>query len=134
MRVRTHLALLAAVVFLPVILGSAIAIRLLLDAERQAVLRSMQELARATVLTMDQELTAALASGQALTTSMSLFRGDFATFYSQAQSANAGSARHTVLLRADGSQVFNTARPYGMSAAEPTAACCSWKTTTTCAT
>ncbi|SDE86353.1 Signal transduction histidine kinase [Massilia sp. PDC64] len=122
MRVRTHLALLAAVVFLPVILGSAIAIRLLLDAEREAVLRSMQELARATVLTMDQELTAALASGQALTTSMALFRGDFATFYSQAQSANAGSARHTVLLRADGSQVFNTARPYGASAAEPTAA------------
>ncbi len=122
MRVRTHLALLAAGVFLPVILGSAIAIRLLLDAERQAVLRSMQELARATVLTMDQELTAALASGQALTTSMSLFRGDFATFYSQAQGANAGSARHTVLLRADGTQVFNTARPYGVPSAEPTAA------------
>nr|WP_198119848.1 HAMP domain-containing sensor histidine kinase [Massilia rhizosphaerae] len=122
MRVRTHLALLAAVVFLPVILGSAIAIRLLLDAEREAVLRSMQELARATVLTMDRELTAALASGQALTTSLSLFRGDFATFYSQAKSANAGSGRETVLLRADGEQVFNTARPYGAPAGQPSAA------------
>lgn len=122
MRVRTHLALLAVVVFLPVILGSAIAIRLLLDAEREAVLRSMQELARATVLTMDRELTAALASGQALTTSMSLFRGDFATFYSQARSANAGSGRETVLLRADGEQVFNTARPYGAPAGQPSAA------------
>lgn len=122
MRVRTHLALLAAVVFLPVILGSAIAIRLLLDAERQAVLRSMQELARATVLTMDQELTAALASGQALTTSLSLFRGDFATFYSQASNANAGSGRHTVLLRADGEEVFDTIRPYGSAAGEPPAA------------
>ena len=121
MRVRTHLALLAAVVFLPVILGSVIAIRLLLDAERQAVLRGMQELARATVLTMDQELTAALASGQALTTSTALFRGDFATFYSQARSADAGSVRHTVLLRADGTQVFNTARSYGAPAAEPLA-------------
>jgi signal transduction histidine kinase len=122
MRVRTHLALLAAAVFLPVILGSAIAIRLLLDAERQAVLRSMQELARATVLTMDRELTAALASGQALTTSLSLFRGDFATFYSQAKSANAGGVRETALLRADGVQVFNTARPYGTPGAEPSAA------------
>jgi signal transduction histidine kinase len=122
MRVRTHLALLATAVFLPVILGSAIAIRLLLDAERQAVLRSMQELARATVLTMDQELTAALASGQALTTSLSLFRGDFPTFYSQAKSANAGSGRETALLRADGGQVFNTARPYGVPGAEPSAA------------
>jgi signal transduction histidine kinase len=122
MRVRTHLALLAAVVFLPVILGSAIAIRLLLDAERHAVLRSMQELARATVLTMDQELTAALASGQALTTSMALFRGDFATFYSQASNANAGSGRHTALLRADGGEVFNTVRPYGTATGEPSAA------------
>jgi signal transduction histidine kinase len=122
MRVRTHLALLAAAVFLPVILGSAIAIRLLLDAERQAVLRSMQELARATVLTMDRELTAALASGQALTTSLTLFRGDFATFYSQAKSANAGGVRETALLRADGVQVFNTARPYGVPGAEPSAA------------
>ena len=122
MRVRTHLALLAAVVFLPVLLGSAIAIRLLLDAEREAVLRSMQELSRATVLTMDRELTAALASGQALTTSLSLFRGDFATFYSQARSANAGSGRETVLLRADGEQVFNTARPYGAPPGQPSAA------------
>jgi signal transduction histidine kinase len=122
MRVRTHLALLAAVVFLPVILGSAIAIRLLLDAERQAVLRSMQELARATVLTMDQGLAAALASGQALTTSLSLFRGDFATFYSQADNANAGSGRRTALLRADGAEVFNTIRPYGTATGEPSAA------------
>jgi signal transduction histidine kinase/CheY-like chemotaxis protein len=122
MRVRTHLALLAAAVFLPVILGSAIAIRLLLDAERQAVLRSMQELARATALTMDRELTAALASGQALTTSLTLFRGDFATFYSQAKSANAGTGRDTALLRADGEQVFNTARPYGAPSAAPSAA------------
>jgi signal transduction histidine kinase len=82
----------------------------------------MQELARATVLTMDQELTAALASGQALTTSLSLFRGDFATFYSQASTANAGSRRHTVLLRADGEEVFNTVRPYGAAVAEPSAA------------
>ena len=119
MRVRTHLALLAAAVFLPVIFGSVLAIRLLLDAERQAALRSMQELARATVLTMDREMTAALASGQALATSMNLFRGDFATFYTQAGNANAGSPRHTLLLRADGEQVFNTVRPYGAVAGDP---------------
>lgn len=122
MRVRTHLALLAAAVFLPVIFGSALAIRLLLDAERQAALRSMQELARATVLTMDREMTAALASGQALATSPILFRGDFAAFYSQAGNANGGSQRHTILLRADGEQIFNTVRPYGAVAGDPPAA------------
>ena len=122
MRVRTHLTLLAAAVFLPLILGSAIAISLVLDAERHAVQRSMQELARATVLAMDQELTAAIASGQALATSVALNRGDFPTFYAQARAANAGSPRHTALLRPDAQQLFNTVLPYGEAIREPTAA------------
>jgi signal transduction histidine kinase/CheY-like chemotaxis protein len=121
MKVRTHLILLAAAVFLPLILGSAIAIRLVLDAERHAVQRSMQELARATVLAMDQELTAAAASGQALATSMALYRGDFETFYAQARAANAGSPRNTALLRPDAQQMFNTVLPYGDAIREPTA-------------
>jgi hypothetical protein len=124
MRVRTHLAWLAAAVFLPLILGSAIAITLVLDAERHAVQRSMQELARATVLAMDQELTAAVASGQALATSVALHRGDFPTFYDQARAANAGSPRHTALLRPDAQQLFNTVLPYGEPIREPTAAAC----------
>jgi hypothetical protein len=80
MRVRTHLSLLAAAVFLPMIIGAGVAIKLLLDAERQAVLRGMQELARASVLAMDQELTAALAAGQVLSTSARLRHGDFEAF------------------------------------------------------
>jgi signal transduction histidine kinase/CheY-like chemotaxis protein len=122
MRVRTHLALLAAAVFLPMIVGSAIVIKLLLDAERHAVMRSMQELARATVLAMDQELTAAIASAQALSTSMALRRGDIETFYRQARAANAGSARNTALLRPDAQQLFNTLQPYGTPGAAPSAA------------
>jgi signal transduction histidine kinase len=122
MRVRTHLALLAAAVFLPLIVGSAIAIKLLLDAERHAALRSMQELARATVLAMDQELTAAIASGQALSTSMALHRGEFEVFYGQARAANAGSARNTALLRPDAQQLFNTVLPFGAAIPAPTAA------------
>jgi signal transduction histidine kinase len=119
MRVRTHLALLAAAVFLPMILGSAIAIKLLLDAERHAAVRSMQELARASVLAMDQELTAAIASGRALSTSMALYRGDFEVFYGQARAANAGSARNTALLRPDAQQLFNTVQPYGAAIPAP---------------
>jgi signal transduction histidine kinase len=122
MKVRTHLALLAVAVFLPLIVGSAIAIKLLLDAERHAALRSMQELARATVLAMDQELTAGIASSHALSTSIALQRGDFELFYGQARAANAGSARNTALLRADGQQVFNTVLPYGAAIPAPGAA------------
>jgi signal transduction histidine kinase len=122
MRVRTHLALLAAAVFLPLIVGSAIAIKLLLDAERHAALRSMQELARAAVLAMDQELTAAIASAQALSTSIALHRGEFEVFYNQARAANAGSARNTALLRPDAQQLFNTVLPFGAAIPAPAAA------------
>ena len=119
MRVRTHLSLLAAAVFLPVILGSAIAIKFLLDAERQAVLRSMQELARATVLSMDQEITAAVASAQVLATSARLRRGDLGGFYGQALAANAGSVRQTALLRPDGQQILTTYLPFGAPVPAP---------------
>jgi signal transduction histidine kinase/ActR/RegA family two-component response regulator len=121
MRVRTHLSLLAAAVFLPVILGSAIAIKFLLDAERQAVLRSMQELARATVLSMDQEITAAAASAQVLATSGRLAEGDFEGFYRQALAANASSVRRTAVLRADGQQILTTYLRFGAPIPAPPA-------------
>jgi hypothetical protein len=73
----------------------------------------MQELARASVLAMDQELTAALASGQVLATSARLQRGDFEGFHGQALAANAGGSRQTALLREDGQQLFNAALPFG---------------------
>jgi hypothetical protein len=119
MRVRTHLSLLAVAVFLPMIVGAGVAIKLLLDAERHAVLSGMQELARASVLAMDQELTAAMAAGQALSTSARLKQGNFEGFYGQARAANAGTHRETAVLREDGQQLFNTALPFGQALAPP---------------
>jgi len=121
MRVRTHLSLLAAAVFLPMIVGAGVAIKLLLDAERHAVLRGMQELARTSVLAMDQELTAAIATGRTLATSARLRSGDFEAFYAQARMANAGSTRQTAVLREDGQQLFNTVVPFGQPIAPPPA-------------
>jgi signal transduction histidine kinase len=121
MKVRTHLSLLAAAVFLPLIVGAGVAIKLLLDAERHAVLGGMQELARASVLAMDQELTAAVAAGQALSTSARLRRGDFEAFYGQARAANAGTRRETAVLREDGQQLLNTVLPFGQAIAAPPA-------------
>jgi signal transduction histidine kinase len=119
MRVRTHLSLLAAAVFLPMIVGAGVAIKLLLDAERHAMLSGMQELARASVLAMDQELTAAIAAGQALSTSARLTQGDFEGFYAQSRAANAGTHRETAVLREDGQQLFNTEVPFGQAIAAP---------------
>jgi signal transduction histidine kinase/CheY-like chemotaxis protein len=68
---------------------------------------------------MDQELTAALAAGQVLSTSARLRHGDFEAFYGQAIAANAGSKRHTAVLREDGQQLFNTVVPFGQPVGAP---------------
>jgi signal transduction histidine kinase/ActR/RegA family two-component response regulator len=119
MRVRSHIALLVAVVLVPVVLFSALVLHFLIDAERKASLRSMQELARATVLIMDQELTVAMAAAQSLGTSPSLARGDFAEFYQQAKNANAGRVTNVALIDEHGQQLFNTIAPYGTRISPP---------------
>ncbi|MDQ1918947.1 hybrid sensor histidine kinase/response regulator [Massilia pseudoviolaceinigra] len=120
MKVRSHIALLVAAILVPIVLLSIVAISVLLAAERKAALGGMEELARATVLIMDQEMLLARATAQTLATSRSLARGDFDDFYRQAQGANAGRAMHTAFISEQGQQVFNTIRPYGAQIAAPT--------------
>jgi signal transduction histidine kinase len=120
MKVRSHLGLLVVAVLLPVVLFSAIVLNFLIAAERQAVLRSMQELARATVLVMDKEMAAAMSIAQSLSASRSLERGDFADFYQQAKIANAGRETNVALIDESGQQLFNTAVPFGTQISPPT--------------
>ena len=120
MKVRSHIVLLVAAVLVPIVLLSVVAISFLLAAERKAALRGMEELARASVLVMDQEMLLARATAQTLAAAPSLARGDFAAFYEQARSANAGRAMHTALISEDGQQLFNTVKPYGTAIAAPT--------------
>ena len=121
MKVRSHIALLVAAVLVPIAVFSIMAINFLIAAERKAALRSMEELARATILLMDQEMSFAKATAQTLGTSRILAQGNFADFYAQARSANLGRAMHTALIGENGQQLFNTVRPYGAPIAAPTA-------------
>ncbi|MCC2971876.1 ATP-binding protein [Massilia sp. IC2-476] len=122
MKVRSHIALLAAAILVPTVVFSIVVLNVLLTAEREAALRSMQELARASVNAMDREMTFAMATARTLQTSRNLKEGKFEGFYGQAVDANTGRDTHTALLDERGQQVFNTVRPYGTSIPAPNAA------------
>jgi signal transduction histidine kinase/ActR/RegA family two-component response regulator len=119
MKVKSHIALLVTAILVPIILFSAIVLNVLLTAERKAALRSLQELARASVNVMDRELTFAMATAQTLSTSRNLDEGNFEAFYVQARTANRESAIHAALLDEKGQQVFNTVRPFGTTIPAP---------------
>ena len=112
----------AGVVLLPVILVLGYAIATLLDAERDAYLRSMREAARSASLAADREWSYAAGSATALSTSALLATHDLPGFFGQCLATVAGTEMNTVLIDASGQQVFNTVRPYGTSFAKPTEA------------
>ena len=121
MKVRSHIALLVSAILVPTVLFSAVVLHLLLTAEREAALRSMHELARASVNVMEREATFAMATAQTLSTSRNLDEGNFAAFYAQALASNKHREIHSALLDEHGQQIFNTVRPFGARIPAPNA-------------
>lgn len=113
MKLRGHLALIATATLLPVIVFSAIALKMLLDAERKAVLRSLHETARSTALMIDRELGSAETGLKILASSPRLTGGDLSGFYEQAVLMRVGTSSWTVLLDNQGQQLINTVVPFG---------------------
>jgi signal transduction histidine kinase len=112
-KARAYLAVMALAVLVPIVLFAAIALSMLLQAEREAALRGMQETARATALAVDRELSVAEARAKVLATSTSLARGNMQTFHERASMINRGGASWTVLFDESGQQLVNTRVPYG---------------------
>ena len=113
MKLRSHLALIATATLLPVMVFSTIALNMLLDAERKAVLRSLHETARSTALMIDREIGSAETGLKVLGTSARLTAGDLSGFYEQARLMRVGNGSWTVLLDGDGQQLVNTVVPFG---------------------
>lgn len=119
MKVRSHIALVAVAILVPAVLFSAAVLNVLLTAERKAALRSMQELARASLSVMDREMTYAMATAHVLSTSRNLHEGNFGAFYAQTKIANNDRGIHGALIAENGQQIFNTVRPYGSQIPAP---------------
>ncbi len=113
MKVRTYLALAATAVLVPVVIFSAVVLNKLLDAERKTALRSVQETARATALTVDRELASAEATLRVLGTSSYLAQNDLRAFYEQAKTATESQGSWIVLFDRAGQQLINTYAPFG---------------------
>ncbi len=113
MKIRTQLMFIAAATLLPVVVFSAVALNLLLEAERNAALKNLREAARAMALIVDGELGTADAALRMLGTSRALSSGDMPGFHEQAKSADRGPGSWTLLFNYRGQQLINTLLPFG---------------------
>lgn len=113
MKIRGHLVSIATATLIPLVLFSAIALNMLLGAERKAVLKGLHETARSTALMIDRELGSAETGLKVLASSPRLASGDLAGFYEQARLLHNGPGSWTTLLDSQGQQVINTVVPYG---------------------
>ena len=112
MKVKSHLAMMVTAVLVPIVFFSGWTLLTLLQAERDLALRNMHEVARSTMLAIDQEMAVASAISTTLATSHRLKDGDFPAFYEIAIATNKGKNTHTSLLDNTGLQLFNTRFPY----------------------
>jgi signal transduction histidine kinase len=112
-KARAYLAVMALAVLVPIVLFSTIALSMLLQAERDAALRSLQETSRATALAVEQELGLAEARAKYLSSAESLVRGDLQAFHRRASNVNQDGTSWTVLFDEEGQQLVNTLVPFG---------------------
>jgi signal transduction histidine kinase len=113
MKVRSHLALTVVAAMVPLIVFSAIGLKMLLNAEREAALHGVHETVRATALAVDRELSNAESAMRVLAASQSLANEDLEAFYLQALASSQSADTWTVLFNRDGYQLINTQVPYG---------------------
>ena len=113
MKIRAHLALIVTATLIPVIVFSAVALNLLLDAERKAAVKTLRETARSAALIVDRDLGIAEAGLRVLATSQHLVSGDLSSFYRQAKAADRGNSAWTMLFDAEGRPLINTGQPLG---------------------
>jgi signal transduction histidine kinase/CheY-like chemotaxis protein len=108
LRVRAHLALMAATVLIPVVLLFAAGLAILLRAERDATHAAAREASAALALAVDRELASAEAALKVLANSPYLTDGNLEGFREQALLARTSELAWIVLFDRDAMQLVNT--------------------------
>jgi signal transduction histidine kinase len=111
MKLRTHYLILAFFIIVPLVAGSGLALKMLLDAHREAAVGRIEDSSRAIAMMVDAELAKALAVTHTLASSRALADNDLAAFYREAAAANAGPGAWVILYDATGQQLVNTRLP-----------------------
>lgn len=110
---RRYLLALSIAVILPALVFAGIVAWIYADRERDRYQSQVIELARGIMTSVERELGGIEAAVQALSTSRSLKRADYAVFYQQAIEAKTFNGTNVVVRDAAGQQLVNTRRPYG---------------------
>ena len=113
MKIRSYLALMVGAILVPVVAFSAVALNLMLRAEREAALKGVREMARISLVSIDRELTNARSALRMLSISTHLSKGEFAAFYEKARYADQFGTTITALLDERGELLLTTSVPYG---------------------
>lgn len=110
---RRYLQALSIAVILPALIFAGIVAWIYAERERERYQNHVIDLARGILTGIERELGGIEASVQALSTSRSLKRGDYATFYEQATEAKSFNGTNIVVRDETGQQLLNTRRPFG---------------------
>ena len=121
MKIRSHLLRMAAAILIPVIVASGLALETIRQAGRKAELRGLSETARSTALIVDREVQGSLSALKVLGSSPNLENRDFKAFYQQAAAFYQPGDSWIVLFDDKGTQIVNTAVPYGTPLPQPLA-------------
>ena len=113
MRIKTYLAGMVAAVVLPLGVAALLAIDTVREGERRAALEALHATVRATALVVDAEVQKSLGALEVLGRSEHFQTGNFRALYRQAQAMSRMPDVWTLVLDETGTQVFNTAVPFG---------------------
>jgi signal transduction histidine kinase len=108
MKVRSLLALTITVALVPVVVFFAAPLSRLVEAERDAGVRTMQEAARATSLAVDAQWYEVIGLVRATSNSSKLESNQMEAFGGKARSLVQGRSSYLVLFDQDGQQLINT--------------------------
>ena len=109
------LAMLVLCILAPAVLLTGVLIWRAGNQERAQADEQATQLARSVSTNLDREIDGSLETLVALSTSLSLQRGDFESFYRQASATMAFRRVHVFLKSVDGRQLINTRVAWGTS-------------------
>lgn len=104
----------ALVILVPAMAFSWAGLNMLVDRERDARIRSVQETARAAAITIDREIAAAKASLRVFANSQLLEKGGFEDLHALMTASNRSPTSWTVLSDTEGQPLVNTFIPFGV--------------------
>ncbi|HEY5799872.1 MAG TPA: ATP-binding protein [Burkholderiaceae bacterium] len=116
MRIRSRLLSLVFAILIPSLLCAGLGVYYVYREQQKSYEKSIADLARATALLLDKEMSARARTLQALAASPTLTNSDLRTFYEYARGTTSGWETAVIVSDLQGNQLLNTRSAYGAGA------------------